>query len=517
MYRVLIVDDDHLVREGLKNSVPWSYIGFESLFFASNGKEAMALYEKYGHDLVLTDIKMPIMDGIELSKKIRQISNDTKIIIISGYSEFEYAQKAISYNAFSYLLKPIEMGAIENMLKEIKQSLDLETKQKNENLIENISEYIIFLLNSLLDSSNESSQIVRKLRKAGFVKDDTHYRILSLDYSLGENGDIDLSSINNTIKRISKKFGCYYLVRNLQHLILFADDKTISSNRITEFYKSISQELDSVILTGGTGTQFENINELKKYVTESDKIVKNKYYDGKGKLYFKEDLKESTPIGEEIFDIACILSSIKDHDRTNTIIELNKLFVYYKHRREPEKNKICIEFMQLYNEISEELIKEYPFINSLSSESVFEKIYKCDSFNEVRSLFTGYIEEFHDTIDELREFNNQQKVVENIKKYIDKNFANDLSLEELSKRFYISSSYISKLFKKECGQNIKDYIKNVRMEQAKDMLINSNRRVKDIAEELGYIGYRHFCTVFKNYYNVSPLQYRIVNNNVVDE
>ncbi len=517
MYRVLIVDDDHLVREGLKNSVPWSCIGFESLFFASNGKEAMTLFEKYGHDLVLTDIKMPIMDGIELCKKIRQISNDTKIVIISGYSEFEYAQKAISYDVFSYLLKPIEMGAIEEILKRIKQSLDLETKQKNENLIENISEYIIFLLNSLLDRSNESSQIIRKLRKAGLVSNDMHYRILTLDYSPSENTDIDLSCVNNTIKKISKKFGSYYLVRDLQHFILFADEKKISMNRISEFYKSISQELDSVILTGGAGTQFENINEIKKYVNESSEIIKNKYYDGKGKLYFKEDSKERAYNEEESFDIARILSGIKDHDRTNTIIELNKLFAYYKDRREPEINKICIEFMQLYNEISEELIKEYPFINSLSPESVFEKIYKCDSFNEVRSLFTGYIEDFHDTIEELREFNNQQKVVENIKKYINKNFANDLSLEELSKRFYISSSYISKLFKKECGQNIKDYIKSVRMEQARDMLINSNKRVKVIAEELGYIGYRHFCTVFKNYYNVSPLQYRIVNNNLADE
>jgi AraC-like DNA-binding protein len=173
--------------------------------------------------------------------------------------------------------------------------------------------------------------------------------------------------------------------------------------------------------------------------------------------------------------------------------------------------------MRIYDRIAQELAKEHPFLKPRLTENVFEKIYKCDSFNDVRFLFISFVEDFLGNIEQFKEFNNQQKLVDNIKKYINQNYSHNPSLDELSGSFFISSSYISKLFKKECGINIKDYIKNIRMNKACDMLINTNKKVKVIAEELGYLGYRHFCTVFKNQYNVTPLQYRIVNNNAVNE
>jgi two-component system response regulator YesN len=512
------VDDDHLVRDGLKNSVNWSALGYDSLFFAQNGKDALEKYEKHKPDLIITDIRMPIMDGIELCEKVRQISNKTKIIIISGYSEFEYAQKAILYDVFSYLLKPLETDVIHETLSKARRALDIQVEQKKRRLVENVSEYINVLLSSLLDYTNDLLQIKGKLRKTGFPIDDMYYRIVALDYQSKSDIAANLTQVNSAVKKISEENGAYYLVKDLKYYILIADKIEITDNAIGKLYKKISGELDFLSVTAGTGPQFESIEELKKQAAVSDKILKIKYYSGRGKLYFESmgpGVNKETVKNE--FDIGRLIKNIKNNEKSDAVMQLNKLFTYYKSIKESEINKLCIELLQLYNKISQELIKEYPFLNVISAETVFESIYKCDSFNEVRNLFADYIEGFQDTIEDFKEFNNQHKLADNIKKYIQQNYSQNLSLDELSKIFFISSSYISKLFKKECGLNIKDYIRNIRMDKAGDMLVNSNMRIKDIAQELGYLGYRHFCTVFKNYYNITPLQYRIMNNSALDE
>ena len=517
MYRVLIVDDDHLVREGMRNSLSWLAFGFDSLFFAQNGKEALAIYEKYNPDLVITDIRMPFLDGIELCERIRKISGGTKIIIISGYSEFEYAQKAILYDVFAYLLKPLESDVIKDTLHKVRQSLDMERKRKNESLIENLREYNNVLLSSLLDYTNDLLQITSKLRKTGFLVDNTHYRMMALDYHYNCGTVIDQNIINNIIKKISEENNYYYLVKDFNYYLLMANKAAISDIEVARLYKIISGELNSLCVSAGAGSQFENIEDLKNQAKAANKTLKNKYYDGNGKIYFsKPEPQNAQSTDNRSFSIDNIIKNIKNYDKTYTTIELNLIFAYYKNKREFDINKLCIGLMQLYNKISEELSKEYPFLTPLANETVFENIYNCDSFQEVRKCFTEHIEALQQNIEEFREFNNQHKLVENIVKYIDQNYDKDLSLDELSKCFFISTSYISKLFKQECGLNIKDYIKDIRMSKASDMLINSNKRVKAIAEELGYLGYRHFCTVFKNHYKMTPLQYRIMNNNTVN-
>lgn len=514
MYKVLVVEDIVHIRRGIVSIIDEKY-NFETVEVC-NGKEALEKIEQEKIDFILTDIRMPICGGIELIKIIREENKDIPIIIISGYGEFEYAEKAINMGVNGYILKPIEDRKFEKVINKVIKVLEKKNKNKSlEDSYIGLKDTIIAqdkehrLIKYLLNNekiTNES--IVKELENKQFsvavINIDMEYgNIKSFDYD-------DVELIKYAIRCLIKELDIGKLIYILdstvninQIIIVFADadGENINSYRSC---KNIADKIEE-LLKFKVSIGVSNISgELDSNIyKEAEDSLQMRFFRRDRKI-FRNNINENSDIYISLLGKISLLEKYMQRgDLKNIRLILDGLFNISNTEINPRK---YIQY--IINEIIEIVIKLYGY----EVYSQIESSFKLDSINEFNNLeqLMGNIINTLEKVYEIKKIKviDNINIVEKVKVYIDKNYAEDITVKDLSRRFSVNYSYLSSSFTKDIGISIVAYITEIRIGHARRLLDDSKGDIATISEAVGYSDVQYFYRVFKKSTGKTPLAYR---------
>lgn len=525
MINVLIVDDEPFIRQGLKILIDWKEFGFNIAGEAADGKEALELLENNQYDLIITDIKMPEMNGIEFIEKVRMSKNkDIKIIVLSGYYEFEYAKQAIKYNVVDYILKPIQKEELVRVLIEfkevyIKEAARYEKKLHTDRIV--LERHLNAICSGIYDEEN-----IRYVEKKLPYHRELRYIMIEID-----TGNEDFAKLSQEEKgEVTKQFhrdvraymGAYegYVLLDIDkrneiysvgfiYSRQFSQEKGLSEKAYIEklqeamklvqpykFYCYIGEmvkgiaELSNSFKSAIIAKSFQNYKHDRDitYYDETSAMKSNSY--GIKKEYMDElvRLTEENVEAEIERCIDKIYNSFDEHNVNPKIININIDYL------------LC-QFLYLAKDLDSEVDQEE--VLRYISECAFEQ---CAARGSAKH-FKAFVKEFAAYLAQLRQ-SNSHGVLKEVEREIELNYRENLSLKSLSEKYYINSAYLGQLFKKNYGVSFKDYLNNYRLEKASELLIRTNNKVCHIAESVGYNNLDYFINKFVRLKGKTPLQYR---------
>jgi two-component system response regulator YesN len=532
VYKVLIVDDEYLIRNGISKRFNWAETGFTVIGTASNGQDALIEINKNIPDVVITDIRMPILDGIELCKTIRYRYPQIKIIILSGYSEFEYAQKAIEYGVYYYLLKPLNESELRNVLKKLYFELEKTNTNSNTQIkspeSKNLESYerADAVFNRIIQSTTSDVEHERnELRNLGITLAEKHMSTIAFTYDIKKgNTQIELPVIK--ILGFSHKYWMNYnypvFYFNQFFYIVFNEKKRLNKSYINretkKFTESLSNYLkevgyEEVSISYGISNTYSNLARLKNSVYESQQALQFKFYTDTEVTIFYNDIQNQiktdfnkTQINAQIIQL---VSSMIKCNKNQTILSFKAILSILRDTKILNKQVLLVKCVQIYISIVEQLKSENINIKFQKEEDFYQTIAKANTFTELSELFEKTVMYIFDKTTEFQTSDNNKRLVQKMKDYVKKHYNEKLSLAQMAEVFYMNPTYISTFFKEQTGMNLFDYIFDVRMTEAKKLLKNSDYQIQAIAVRVGYPDFRHFCTVFKKATGLTPLQYRM--------
>ena len=525
MIKVLIVDDEPFIRQGLKILIEWEQYGYEVVGEAANGIEAIRELEAKDIDLIIADIKMPEMNGLELIEYVRgNMLNEVKFIVLSGYYEFEYAKKAIKCNVTDYILKPINKEELIKVLSAFKEEY---IKQEQQNTAQKVKDKVIYdkYLNEIVYGRCNASNLEHIKRYQKFSPE-LRYMIIEINYC-GSDGPsipegekreqqqlfyqnmIEWLGENhyNVIIDVGKSRECYDI--GFIYDKRLAKEKGMSENEyILNFktYMKQAQKYDFFIYIGQKVNSIEEITLSYKSATVaklfSDFSIENNiaYYDEMAK---KKEL--SCNAGKQYMDY--LIHEIEDNNQEEIIKCVDKIYASFReYKINLDIIKININYLlcnliniakELDSEVDQEEVMQY--ISSVS----FEQMISRGSANHLKDFSLVFAE----YLSQLRQ-SSFQGILNQIDKEISEHYMEKLSLKYLSEKYYINSAYLGQIFKKQYNVSFKDYLNAYRIEKAAELLKRSDDKIYKIAEKVGYNNTDYFINKFVQLKEKTPLQYR---------
>lgn len=530
MYKVLLVDDEILVREAISAKVEWNQLGFELAGDFQNGKEAIEFLEKTDVDVVLTDICMPYVDGMELSKYIYENSPQTEVIIFSGFSDFEYAKQAIQYQVAEYLLKPVTKQELSKVLLGVKDKLDSERQQelkideltkvyhnytKNEELI------ISRTLSRLIQGTQDSKKSLKELEEFGITIEGGAYRVVVVDIDVYS----DLFEIDDELKKESALMS--FVVENISSEIVGNHDAGLayrdsdnrvcilfSTNRPNEFSNSaakICREIQENVyqamklsISLGMGIYVNNLEELYKSYDSAVDTLKYRYTKGCGIIFDCEKSKASPNPMELEQDFKDIASSLRAKD--NEVLEdtLNHVESWMKSGY-MGKNKVVAYLHQILRIIYETVHETDE--DFLLQDSDISRITGSRSLEKAMKLVREYGARGLQRVSAAGQSSAERQSIMAMD-YIKENYSNpDLSLNDICEYLNISTSRFSSIFKEATGKTFTEVLTNIRMERAKQLMRQTSLKNYEIAEKVGFSDPHYFSVAFKKMTGKTPTEY----------
>jgi two-component system response regulator YesN len=505
LHKVLIIDDEQMIREGLKSIIDWEDLGFEIIGEASNGFEALKKIEVLDPDVILADIKMPFMDGISLTEKLKKMKKDFNIIFITAYSDFKFAKKAIDLGVSSYLLKPIDEDELTEILLKIKDEYNKDII-KNKRIINMTKEKFIedYILDKIEKDKIEEYKGVLKLELSW-----KSYQIALFDINSSSKLNTKLkNNINNEIEKFinKNKFGITFNIYKFIGVLL-KDEPFLIANRILfNFLERVSDEynVDLIASIGSSVKHFSDLKESydsaliamnKKFIFGVNKIIKyDKYIQNNNESKFdKINLNY-----EEIY------SYLDAGNREYINNYLEKLRDYYEISKFSEES-IKIFYAKFYTILYNKIIDNYPEVYKQIKDERFilENIHKKSTLQSLHAFIKYQFLNFIDLIDNCKTGDKMYKIV----KYIDVNYNKNLKLDNLASLFNYNSVYLGRLFKSHTGQYFNKYIDTIRINKAKELILD-DMKVNEIAKKIGYKDIDYFYKKFKKYVGTSPTLYK---------
>jgi len=525
LYKIILVDDEDDVRGRVISKIT-EESGFVVVGKAGNGYDALELIEAHNPDVVITDIKMPFINGIELARIIRRDYPTVKVGFISGYDEFDFAREAIELNVISYMMKPITSDEVNTFLKKLKGILDSERQQIQDvdSLNKKYSEFIpkiiqsnlqAFSTKTILDSADLSN-----LRDLTFDCDLDNYIVCTIGLNDNEFSNANEMSVRSIIENTFKSFELIVSYKNNEGIsFVVGVDKTFNNNmfdsRVFEVIKYIEEyvHIDVII---GVSQVFDNFIHFPAAFKESIEAKRHGGYYNLEQLVYYIDIinkeKKSPEINPELlkeFDYAIRFKSFEEIQEI--LDEIKMMFTI-------DKNEYIVDHQLLLINIANSLVN---FSNMNTEDEITSYgsslLKTLSSFKNSADLFKWFLS----TVKEIREKNSKiqvnkaEKLIEDTFTLIEQNFSDSsLSLESVADELNISISYLSMLIKKKRDITFNKYLIKVRMEKAEELLKYTNEKILNISSSVGYNEVYYFSHSFKKYTGLSPREYREVNKEV---
>lgn len=533
MYKLLIVDDEVWIRERLRYTIDWESIGIQVIGEACDGEEALELCTTLEPDIIITDIRMPCIDGLEFIKRLREGKSNAKVIIISGYSDFEYAQRAIKLGAFDYVLKPVEddvlLGILTSCVNEIaleknKEALIREaTKQVKENMPLIKEKFLINLVGGYFNSEEDILEELNYLG-IGWPRSRQVCFVIKLDQmkdmEINEQWDTHLLQfvVCNIAKDFVNKLGggeAFYSQTGEVICLIFSDTEGRTLARqvmsISNAIRKIVYKATGYSVTIGIGRACSSLMGINTSYSEAREALQYGEYLGKNKIYDIQSINtQYKPNYYKFNNMEALLNNIKMGNREAALSVLQDMV---EGSLKAQKEICPMDLKFIYMDITNSLFKAVLEANaSISDFSQFS--YKF--FEQLNGLHT--IDEFHlwikemicKMIDLLDKHKNtkRRKIIEKAVDYVNKNYKDCLTLNSLADKLFLNPSYFCKIFKEEMGESFTKYLMNLRVEKAKELMEDPTMKIYEVAERVGYDDVQYFTKMFKAIQGVTPMQYR---------
>jgi len=533
LYRIILVDDEEEVRKGIIRKIDWAAAGFQVVGDAENGEDALEKIENLEPDVVLTDIRMPYMDGLVLTEKIRQKYPSIKVLIFSGYDDFEYAKRAIKLNVTEYILKPVNVEELTLILKRIKHNLDEEIEQKrNVNLLRESYKNSLpiireHFLNDVVQGNLPPETVEEKLEEYNIpiagakkwvaavinVEPEVHTEEKTL--SLHEEQELIPISVRQLVEGKLDEY-CRSVMFSVsgELVALAAIDEYNSQTGLIAVLGDICKESKRILevpITIGIGHSCTDLQDISSSFRSAQNALGYKAIIGAGSTIYINDV-EPLHYGKLLFDSkdeSELIAAIKfgPEEKIKSVVKgivgkMDDAKVHVGQYQMYSLNVIsCItRLTQQYDMTLSELMgEEGSFLN------ITDTIQKRDDFyhwllKAARSI--------NHSISEERD-NTTKNIINEAKQYIMDNYQNpDLSVEMLCRHLHMSPAYFSTVFKKETGQAYIAYLTEVRLNKAVELLNTTDDKTYIIASKVGYQEQNYFSYVFKKRFGISPSKYR---------
>ncbi len=473
MYRIVIVDDEKLVIKSLIATVNWSEYGYEVVGEAYNGNDGLELIKEIKPDLVLVDIRMPGMSGLELISETNKLGLGTLFAVVSGYAEFAYAQKALKNDAISYCLKPFSESEIIETLKIATEKLEAKKdiiKIQLLMLLEESWKDDGDKIEHLLENLKLSKQLQKGMRIAVVIEKD--------------NVKYEYPNLYETMR----------LGRN--RLALFLPQKDMDS-----FFMDYIPKLYGSYISIGISREIFSVKRLKYAIDEASSAAWSYFITGKtGSIFRAGDIS-----GDDADAVIKKIEKYKvNQDSINLKASIDEIAGLI------DSGKITTaQVISLYKDL-----REYLPAAELEDGDDEDVINNIEQLSYVYSNAKEMISVIWDEID--KELNKTKVKIDKIKnitakqilEYVNKNFSDDIAIRQISQIFFINPSYLSQLFKKEVGETFTKYLMKLRIQYACELLKDTSYNISEIAEKSGYADYFYFARVFKKVTGDTPSQYR---------
>ncbi len=499
MIKVLVVDDERIEREGLKYLLSRED-GISEICEASNGKQALQILRAQKIDLILTDIKMPHMDGLELARKVRETDERMQVVIFSGYNDFSFAQEAIRYGVKDYVLKPVDPENFHHVLSKVKCEI-LKMKEKESHELQEQNFLQQYFLQSYL-YTGQKEILARAEKMIDLDKwNSWHCAILI------ESGDTFFDSAEETLaEEIQKELRRVFFYLNLnarQSLLLFQDlycDYQIVADHLYQFLKRNYQ----VSFHLAVSAKFEGCENLPEMMNQLERQLEEKFYHPEKHVFSceEDDWKLANRETQDAHLMQMISEDISRKDMEN----LWKHFLCLKEKYKENTQYSAMYIRFVFSNLIQELYRENQFAGEKRLEKEIDCLYACQDILQILDVTEENIREYEKFVkDSMSESRNE---VASVKNYIYQHYDEDLNLETLAEKVYLSSGYLSFIFKKETGMNLNRFIRVFRMEKAKELLCGTGMKVAQVSEKVGFANVSYFCRSFREFYGKSPESYR---------
>lgn len=518
MIKIMIVDDIPIFLEYLRGFINWEEYGFEICAQASNGKEAFEKIEECYLDVILTDITMPYMDGLELAEKVMNQYPDISVILITGNNEFEYARKALKIGVCDYIVKPFEKEELLLSLLKLQDNINkvLENKDVQQNDFHMEKEKIF--RKNILGNRDEEFLWKKEMKNAGIEFSSDYYLLGCIHLQMdGEKDFEDFLNWENILISMLKDSlrvkGEYEVFRDFQNHILFiinfrseADMTSYRAYELADFPKIIARRLGMECCMC-IGDYCYSLSDIKKEYYRILEILKD---NGGEKLLKLFERKQKTYETSEQFYIPQYLTELNE-----ALVNKDKeQFVQFWEREwesalsfESEKAEIQL-FSNLLGLLLTDIINSGSSIENVYGEEFrpHTELYMIPEMEKRAKKLLSYYEWWLETASEAK-ISHSRVVAEKARLYIQEHYMEgDLSISDISRELYINQTYLRKMFKEEMGMTLWEFLTKYRMHMAKQLILNTEHNLTRIAEMVGYNDVSYFGKCFKKYYHVSPKQ-----------
>jgi len=526
MFNVMIVEDEMLVRLGFKNSIPWEKYDMTICADAANGHEAWDYYHNIARpDVIITDLRMPEMNGMELIKRIRENDTQTRIVILSCLEDFDLVRQAMQLNVSNYILKlTMTEKEIDKVLlgvrEELGQQQSLETSKglirnphsMKENIIKNFLFYNLYTEEEFIHHIANLKLRLNPVRLIVGMMEIDHFKKVQAKFK-DEKGELVRATILNVLNELlaGSQRGEVVGDDEKRYLFIFSFRDKVSESQILEELHHILTHIQKLLdrffnisATFGISGMRNEYSSLRSLYQESVNAIDHKYFYGNGRFIFNKETKPDKLddiVKQKLLKLSDKWAVLEKNDQMEMETIVQAFYSDGRFHREQDIRKL---FLRFPHTSSLSVYLDEMEVTKLDS-SYGEEMQKCDTLDES-------IDMFGQCLDELVSIRSKKvqlsKEVALVVQYIKNRFDSDISLQQIAEELELTPNYVSALFKKELDVSFSEYLNRVRMEKAKELLLKTNLKSYEIADQVGFSDDSYFSRAFKKHVGVRPNGFR---------
>lgn len=532
-YKLFIVDDEISSRSGIRECFDWLKYGIEVVGEADNGINALKLISEVKPDIVITDVRMPKMDGIQLSAELNRLYKNMKIIFISGYNDFEYLKSALKLDAVDYVLKPVNLKEMHDVIRKVVNMIEDDKSQQNK--IYQMNAKLLqsmpllrekFLISLIRDGISDGNNLKERLEFLGLNLDISgRYCVLVLSVD-------DRMSVFGSISERDKELTSFSVINICQELIDIYNRGYVFENRLGEYVCILRFELDEDVdklfiltkeikdnlakylkinLTIGLGKTVDHLKKLPQSYKTAYEAASQKLFLGKNNIITMDSIgtyKDILPM-LDMDKWQKVYSALKTANEENAEEFINELFAELSKSRNIDVrycHTICIQLLIIASSLLTDL--EVPQEGkAVDIKDTCELVFELETIDEMKNYILSYFKKVCRMVGEKRN-KRSANVVEKVKDIIYSKYHTNLTIGDIAQEVFLASTYLCLVFKQETGETLNEFITKVRVEKAKELLGDKNNKLYDIGYAVGYTDASYFTKIFKKHTGMTPSEFR---------
>lgn len=522
--RMILADDEPVILRGLKMLIDWEALGIEIAGEAYDGNELIELIDRCNPDLIVSDICMPGQSGIDVLRYVQASRRTPKVVFISAHKEFDYAQEALKYGALDYLVKPVNTDQLKQVIQKavflIRDETEEERNREKLQHLERDNKDRSFeeLLDRLTDGDNNA---VLALQKSLNLNDGKHAAVCVGDYSRGVQDQIRWQkrerklidfAITNVMRESLKNIpnSLFFRKGDIFCYLILSDD----CNLPIQVSKTVRDQVRNYLkldMTIGVGGAVSSLQEAAVSFRQALEALDWAYFLSPGHVITYDTSPAEPAVQLRIEEMQSqLLEHLIESVGPEALHEpLSRLLLAIKQAAAGNKHTVVSGIYDTLITLRQELQTLGVSLESYNEEFriLLKRISDFDTLQEVETYVGEFIADIHPLV-KSRLGNKEHVQIKRVKEYIEANYAQNITLDLIARLIYMNPSYFSTFFKKHTGQNYKQYLTEIRMKHARQMLLHSDLMVYEIAEKVGYNSARLFSDMFRKHYSQIPQEFR---------